>query len=235
MISPSLIYDPTHSQVARAVVSAGCYLIRTDGSPENFYTWKSGIRAPVYTDCRVLNGDPFARAIVMRALGSAIRENFPTAECIVGVAEAGVVWSTLAATELSLPHAFVRKTPKPYGSGSNVEGSPPKGARAVLVDDLVASGDSLAKSITVLAEEKGIATIGILSIVNWDFLGMRDTFRNLGIPVRALVSYPQLLQAALEAGQIDQAAKSELEMFYRNPRKHQWNLEAFRSKTSVAA
>ena len=227
MIAPTLIYGPTAEQVARALISADAYLIRSDiTSEDEFYTWKSGIKAPVYTDSRVLNSDPGAMAIVQRALGSSIRANFPSAECVVGVAEAGIVWSALAAVDLSLPHAFVRKAEKSYGRPGLLVGSPPRGARAVLVDDLVASGSSLEKSVHVLKSENDISTIGVQSIVNWDFIEMRDRFRALGIPVRALVSFPQLLDAGLERGLLSNEAKAELAAFYGNPRAHKWNISA---------
>lgn len=105
--------------------------------------------------------------------------------------------------------------------------SPPSGVKAVLVDDLVASGDSLLRAVEILREEKGITTIGVQSIVNWDFLEMRNLFKDTGIRIRALVSYPQLLDAALESGLISRDAMQELALFYRNPRKHVWNLSAF--------
>lgn len=227
MISPALIYDPTAEQVARALISAGAYRIRFGSSEEQFFTWKSGIRAPVYTDCRVLNGDPGARGIVMRALGSSIKSNFPDAEYVVGIAEAGIVWSTIAAIEVGLPHAFVRKSIKPHGIPARVDCSPPPNVKAVLVDDLVASGESLMKAVKALREERNIATIGVQSIVNWDFLEMRSLFADSKIRIRALVSYPQLLDAALETSLLSQSAYNELALFYRNPRHHNWNLTAF--------
>lgn len=226
MINPTLIYDPTCQPVARALVSAGAYLIRSVETEEQFFTWKSGIQAPVYTDCRMLNANPGARAVVMRALGSSIRSNFPKCECIVGVAEAGIVWSSLAAHELSLPHAFVRKQEKKHGRAGLLVGSPPAGAKAVVVDDLVASGASVEKTIHALREEQGIQTIGLQSIVNWDFIEMRDRFKRLAVPVRALVSFPQLLSVGKERGLLSSAAAEELSTFYRSPRNHKWNLEA---------
>jgi len=228
VISPTLVYDPTSEIVARALITAGAYRITTDSPPDQWFKWKSGILAPVYTDCRVLAGHPGECAIVRTSLGSSIRANFPHAEYIVGMSEAGIIWATLAGSELAKPFAFVRKQKKGHGASAGfVECSPPVGARAVVVDDLVASGESLEHAIRALKEEKDIKTIGVQSIVNWDFLEMRDRFRNFEIPTRALVSFPSILRAAVEASMITERAMEELTDFYRSPRSHKWNLEAF--------
>lgn len=231
VISPTLVYDPTASPVARCLINAGAYLIATDHN--NWFKWRSGITAPVYTDCRRLNSDAGAMATIRTALGQSLKGNFPKAELVVGIAEAGVVWSSIVALELGLPHAFIRKQVKAHGvSEGRVEGFPLKGAKAVIVDDLVASGDSVQEAIQILRDEAKIETVGIQSIVNWDFHHMRERFRPLNIPLRALVSYPQLLQEAVDQGIIGADARNELVLFYRNPTAHQWNLEALKPQVA---
>lgn len=141
-----LVYEPTTRTVARTLLGAGAYCTASDMADEAcWFTWKSGIRAPAYLDCRVLARDPGATTIVTKAMGSAIRANYPEVEYIVGVAEAGIIWSTLTAQELGKPHAFVRRQPKQHGRSGWVECSPPMGKRAIVVDDVMASGESLDK------------------------------------------------------------------------------------------
>lgn len=231
MLSADLVYSPMAGPVARAIVTAGAYLIKSSvTSTDDFYTWKSGIRAPVYTDCRRLNLDPGARAVVSKALGSAIRASFDAPEIVIGIAEAGIVWSTLAAAELGLPHAFVRKSAKQHGiKDQRLECNPDHGLRAVIVDDLAASGTSLIEAMDIVEQERLINPVGILTIVNWDFMELRDQFRDLDVPVKALVSYPELLDACKDLSVLSEPAAAELIRFYRNPRGHEWNLTAFAS------
>jgi hypothetical protein len=63
MISPSLVYDPTAELVARQVIGAGAYVVRQTDDQSQWFTWKSGIVAPCYTDCRVLPGNPGASSL----------------------------------------------------------------------------------------------------------------------------------------------------------------------------
>lgn len=229
MWNKQLLYEPTAEPVARALIAAHAYCLAPDlSAPARWFTWKSGVHAPVYTDCRVLAGDPGATALVSRALSSAIIAMYPGVEYIVGMGEAGIIWSTVVAHELGKPQAFVRKATKPHGRSGWIECSPPCGKRAVLVDDIVASGETLERAIGLLQSEKQITTLGVQSIANWNFPEMRERFFRLGIPVHALVSYPQLLDAAMDAKLLSIEAQAELHRFYKNPREHKWNLQRLR-------
>ncbi len=224
------VYGPTAGKVARALLSSGAYLIERSGDPHRFFKWKAKIEAPVYCNCRVLFSHPGQRAVVVRSLASAILAGFPEANCIIGLAEAGTVWAACVASELGLPVAYVSKTQKEHGVGGMIVGGIPDGVendvKAVIVDDLVASGESLDRAIEILALEKRIRPLGIQSIVNWDFQKSRVCFERLNVSISTLVSYPQILQAALEDDLIGLEAASELTRFYLDPWSHVWTAES---------
>jgi orotate phosphoribosyltransferase len=232
------VYNPTTEQVARALLSSSAYKIRTGVGEDSFFAWKSGIKAPVYNNCRVLFGHPGQRRTVVRSLGSAILAAFPGVNYIIGLAEAGIVWASCVADELGLPVAYVSKTEKKHGIPGRIVGAMPeeplKNLKAVIVDDLIASGDTLEDAINILSTEKGITPIGIQSIVNWNFKTARERFERLDIPVWALVSYQQMLETALEEGLVTRAAVQELYKFYQNPWDHVWNLAALTSPSDIA-
>lgn len=226
-----LIYTPTTEQVARALLNSGSYLIQDNASlldETKWFKWKSGIIAPVYTNCRYLMGNPGASAVVVQSLVSSIKNNFPGVELIVGVETAGIQWSSTVAFDMGLPTAFVRKKPKEHGvDEGRFVGFPGglKNVTAVLVDDLVASGESIEEAIKVLQEEKHINVVGVQSIVNWNFGHMKERFRRLNVPIRALVSYPQILKEAVIQDIIDTEIMDELFYFYQNPKGHTFNFQ----------
>lgn len=229
MRKASLVFEPTSGPVARALIGAGAYRLASDMAAKGtWFKWRSDVVAPVYTDCRVVAGDPGATGIVVTALGTAIRAYHPTVERVVGVAEAGLVWSSAVAYETGLPHSFVRKQRKAHGSSALVECPPPAGRRVVVIDDLMASGGSMEDALRALATECRAEVMGVLSIVNWHMPKMRERFSRIGVPYHALVSYPHLLQAAVDAGQLTRTAAEELHSFYRNPEGHSWDLEVLR-------
>jgi orotate phosphoribosyltransferase len=85
---------------------------------------------------------------------------------------AGIPWAKTLAERLDLPLACVRAEARASG-GPLVECSPGEGTRAVIVEDVVASGNSTARAIQALLAETGLQIAGVQSIANWNFPEMR--------------------------------------------------------------
>jgi orotate phosphoribosyltransferase len=86
---------------------------------------------------------------------------------------------------------------------------------------VVAGGGSAARAIQALLAETGLRVAGIQSIANWNFPEMRD--RLAPWTVRAVTSYPQVLDSAREAGLLSGADVRELRRFYADPRRYRWH------------
>jgi orotate phosphoribosyltransferase len=224
VLSPALLLGAPANEVAKKLVAVGAYGFADFDDESTYFLWKSGRRAPVYLDCRVAAGDPGCRSVIGRGLARAIRRHFPGIDCVVGLSDSGIGWSAMAADAVGLPAHFVRKEPKAHGRGRMLEPAARPGSTAVLVDDLVASGGSALAAVDHL-EAAGVRTVGMLSVVNWDFLEMRRRFGERSIAVRALTSFPQLLRAALAAGRVDARLARRLEAFYLDPERWGWSQE----------
>lgn len=219
-----LVHEPRAWQTAESLVKTDAYHVDMTLAPEQWYTWRSGIKAPCYCDCRHLNTWPDSRLEITDFLSESVQQGFPDAELVVGMATAGVAWARGVADRLRLPLAYVRASQKAHGIGGLLECSPRVGARAILVDDLAASGDSLKTAIRVLQDEAGIETIGVQTIVNWGFASMRENLA--GVTVKALTSFPYILTHALAQGRIEDKDLLELIAFYQNPRNHVWSVSS---------
>ncbi len=88
---------------------------------KNPFTWSSGWKSPIYCDNRLTLSYPALRSFIRDSLVSAILENFRTAECIAGVATAGIPQGALVADALMLPYIYVRPKPKDHGMGNLIE------------------------------------------------------------------------------------------------------------------
>src|ERR1700761_8574601 len=95
-------------------------------------------------------------------------------------------------------------------------------AHLVIVEDVVASGGSVARAIQAVRADTSLGIAGIGSIANWDFPEMRT--RLAPWPGRALTSYTQVLASAQQAGMVSAAGARELLRFYADPRRHSWSL-----------
>jgi orotate phosphoribosyltransferase len=215
--------DARHARlVADALVASGAFTADLRMPRDQWFRWKSGILAPCGCNCRRLNAVPALRRLIDDALADATRSSFPGADYIVAVAHAGIPWAKTVADRLDLPLAYVRPEAREPG-GPLVECSPATGARAVIIEDVVASGGSAARAIKALLAETGLRVAGVQSIANWNFPEMRDLLA--GWPVRAIVSYPQVLNSAQAAGMLSAADAGQLLRFYADPRGHRWHCD----------
>jgi orotate phosphoribosyltransferase len=215
------LVDARHGRrVADALVASGAFTVDMRMPRDRWFRWKSGILAPCGCNCRRLNTLPAFRRLVDDALADAARSAFPDAGYVVAVAHAGIPWAKTLAERLDLPLAYVRGEAREAG-GALVECAPAGEARAVIVEDVVASGGSTARAIQALLAETDLRAAGVQSIANWDFPEMRTLLAPW--PVRALTSYPQVLASAQEAGLVSAADVSQLLRFYADPRQHCWS------------
>jgi orotate phosphoribosyltransferase len=215
------LLDARHAgPVADALVASGAFTIDMRMPKAQWFRWKSGILAPCGCNCRHLNATPALRRVVDDALADATRSWFPGADYIVAVAHAGIPWAKTLAERLDLPLAYVRAEARAAGSPL-VECSPGSGARAVIVEDVVASGASTAQAIQAVLAETSLGIAGVQSVANWNFPEMRT--RLAPWTVRALTSYPQVLASARAAGMVSAADIGQLLRFYGDPRRHTWS------------
>ncbi len=218
---PVGLTDARHARpVAAALVASGAFTADLRIPQDQWFRWKSGILAPCGCNCRRLNAVPSLRRLVDDALADATRASFPGADYIVAVAHAGIPWAKTVAERLGLPLAYVRAEAREPG-GHLVECEPRAGARAVIIEDVVASGGSAARAIRALLTETSLRVAGIQSIANWNFPEMRDQLAPW--TVRAVTSYPQVLESARAAGLLGGADVRELLRFYADPRGHRWH------------
>jgi orotate phosphoribosyltransferase len=91
----------------------------------------------------------------------------------------------------------VRKEPKDHGTGQQIEGGLPTDARVVVVEDAVTTGGSAIRAIEVL-RKYGASVAGVICLVDREE-GGRSRLDELGVPLLAVFTGPELLAAAEEA------------------------------------
>ena len=175
---------------ARLLIEVGAIELRTN--PDQWFTWTSGERAPIYCDNRVLMSYPEARARIADGLADAIRARFPTCEVIAGTATAGIPHAAWVAERLERPMVYVRGGSKDHGRKKRVEGRPLRGERVVLVEDLISFGGSAGAALVALGEEGG-KVIGVQAIFSYGFADAAQRFEQAGVPCQTLTDYDALL------------------------------------------
>jgi orotate phosphoribosyltransferase len=169
--------------------------------PQEPFTWASGWKSPIYTDNRKTLSFPDVRSLVKLELCHLIQTEFPEAEAVAGVATGAIAQGALVADELQLPYAYVRPKPKDHGMGNQVEGELPKGAKVVVVEDLISTGGSSLKAVAAL-REYGCEVVGMVASFTYGFPVAEEAFREAGVKLITLCDYNAVLEQAAKTGYI---------------------------------
>ena len=120
--------------------------------PSNPFTWASGWKSPIYCDNRKTLSFPEVRSYIRDSFASLVKELYPEAEMIAGVATGAIAHGALAADKLGLPFIYVRSGAKEHGLGNQIEGYYEKGQKVVVIEDLISTGGS---SLNAVKSTKG--------------------------------------------------------------------------------
>jgi orotate phosphoribosyltransferase len=163
---------------------------------KNPFTWSSGWKSPVYCDNRLALSYPDIRSYIKENLAKVVTNTYPTAECIAGVATAGIPQGALVAEHLRLPFIYVRPKPKEHGMGNLIEGKITKGQKVVLREDLISTGGSSLKAAQAV-QEAGFEVIGMVAIFTYGFEVAEQNFGKANIPLTCLSDFNHLLDQAV--------------------------------------
>ena len=184
--------------------------------PNSPFTWSSGWKSPIYCDNRVTLAYPEVRTFIKNALADAIRQQFPTAEVIAGVATAGIPQGALVADALGLPYCYVRPEPKAHGMGKQIEGHLGSQQRVVVIEDLISTGGSSLKVVDAL-RAAGAEVLGMAAIFTYGFSIADQNFRERNVPLICLSHYDALLTEAQTLDYISADAMNSLSAWRQNP------------------
>lgn len=185
-------------------------------SPNEPFTWASGIKSPIYCDNRLTISYPKIRTAIAKGIAGSIREKYPEVEVIAGTATAGIPHAAWIAAELDLPLIYVRSKPKDHGRGKQIEGVLRPGAKTVVIDDLLSTGGSVLKAVKA-AQNEGADVLGVGAIFSYQLQAIVDNFKQADLSYFTLTNYSELLEAAVEANYISTAERVALEKWRHDP------------------
>ena len=173
-------------------------------SPQDPFTWASGIRSPIYCDNRVTMSYPAVRKQIAQGLADLIKEKYPDAEVIAGTATAGIPHAAWIADILGLPMVYIRSKAKDHGTGRKIEGKISEGQKMVVVEDLISTGGSVIEA-SKAAELEGANVLGSVSIFTYELAKGIKNFADAGLAIDTLSNYRTVLAVAHETSYITEA------------------------------
>jgi orotate phosphoribosyltransferase len=184
--------------------------------PSNPFTWASGWKSPIYCDNRKTLSFPVVRTYIRDSFVNLVKDLYPEAEIIAGVATGAIAHGALAADKLGLPFIYVRSEAKSHGLGNQIEGYYEKGQRAVVIEDLVSTGGSSLNAVRAL-REAGCDILGMIAIFTYGFQKAIDGFIEEKCTLNALSNYNTLVECAVENGYIGESEVETLKKWRVDP------------------
>ncbi len=204
-------------EIAHDLLSIGAVFLR----PDEPFTWASGIRSPIYCDNRLTLTAPAVRTHVEEGLASLIRERFGEVEVLMGTSTAGIAHAAIVGHLMGLPMGYVRSGHKDHGRGNQIEGKLEKGAKVVVVEDLISTGGSCIEVVDVL-REAGAQVLGIASIFTYGLQEGLYRLASADVANFSLSNFDAVCEVAAQEGKIKPEDIRRLKQFRANPGDESW-------------
>ena len=177
--------------------------------PNDYFTWTSGIKSPIYCDNRITMSYPKIRREIAAGMSKVIKEKFPEVEVVAGTATAGIPHAAWVSEVLDLPMIYVRDSAKKHGKTNQIEGRLLEGQRVVIIEDLISTGLSSLKVAKAL-EEAGAEVLGVVAIFSYELKKAQDAFAIDNVEYYTLTNYNFLIEEAVASNYIKQGDVEKL-------------------------
>ena len=171
--------------------------------PNDYFTWTSGIKSPIYCDNRITMSYPSIRREIAAGMVEVIKEKYPAVEVVAGTATAGIPHAAWVSELLDLPMIYVRDSAKKHGKTNQIEGRVLEGQKVVIIEDLISTGLSSLKVAKAL-REAGAEVLGVVAIFSYELKKAQDAFEEVGVEYITLTNYPVLVEEAVAIDYIHQ-------------------------------
>ncbi len=190
-------------------------------SPNDPFTWASGIQSPVYCDNRLILAYPDVRKQVTDAFVHLIADHYPQTELIAGTATAGIPHAALIAAALDLPMVYVRSAAKSHGRGRQIEGIVRSGAKTVVIDDLISTGGSVLNAVDALRAADA-DVLGVAAIFTYKLAQAQQNFAAAQTQLATLTDFETLIHLAARRQTINAVQLDRLKAWYADPTSDRW-------------
>ncbi len=160
---------------------------------ENHFTLTSGLKSPVYVDCRKIISFVKEREIILEKALNLFNKNNITFDIIAGGETAGIPYAAYLSDKLKKSMIYVRKKPKGFGKNKQIEGNFEKNQNALLVEDLATDGGSKIIFIEAI-REAGLNVKDIFVIFYYDIFDFKlSELSKMNVNIHSLCTWKDVI------------------------------------------
>ena len=160
---------------------------------KNYYTLTSGLKSPVYVDCRKIISFTKERDFIIDKSIQYLKQNGIENELIAGGETAGIPYAAFISQKLKKPMIYIRKKPKGFGINKQIEGKFDKNQSTLLVEDLATDGGSKITFVNAI-REAGLKVKDIFVIFYYDIFELKKSeLSNLDVKIHSLCTWKNIV------------------------------------------
>ena len=184
---------------------------------ENHFTLTSGLKSPVYVDCRKIISFLDEREFIMNEALNYFEKNKIKFDLVAGGETAGIPYAAIISEKIKKPMVYIRKKPKGFGQNQQIEGNFKEKEKAILIEDLATDGGS--KVVFVEAMRKaGLIVNDIFVIFYYDIFNLENSvLSKLNVNIHSLCTWKDILSVIEKKNFYKENDIKNLKKFLSNP------------------
>ena len=181
------------------------------------FTLTSGLKSPVYVDCRKIISYVNERSIILNYAIEYFKENKIEFEILAGGETAGIPYAAFFSQILKKPMIYIRKKPKGFGKDQQIEGNYIKNQKAILIEDLATDGGS--KIIFVKAlREVNLKVSDVFVVFYYDIFNINTSpLGSLNVKIHSLCTWKNIISVLTKKKLFSDEKIQNLKNFLHNP------------------
>ena len=184
---------------------------------ENHFTLTSGLKSPVYVDCRKIISFLDEREFIMNEALNYFEKNKILFDLVAGGETAGIPYAAIISEKIKKPMVYIRKKPKGFGQNQQIEGNFKEKEKAILIEDLATDGGS--KVVFVEAMRKaGLIVNDIFVIFYYDIFNLENSvLSKLNVNIHSLCTWKDIISVIEKKNIYKENDIKNLKKFLSNP------------------
>ena len=160
---------------------------------KNYFTLTSGLKSPVYVDCRKIISFTKERDFIIKKSIEYLKKEGINNDLIAGGETAGIPYAAFISQKLKKPMIYIRKRPKGFGINKQIEGEFKKNQSTLLVEDLATDGGSKITFVNAI-RESGLMVKDIFVIFYYDIFDFeKSELSKLDVKIHSMCTWKNIV------------------------------------------
>ena len=184
----------------------------------NYFTLTSGLKSPVYVDCRKIISFTQERDFIIDKSIEYLSNNGISNDLIAGGETAGIPYAAFISQKLKKPMIYIRKKPKGFGINKQIEGHFEKKQSTLLVEDLATDGGSKITFVNAI-REAGLVVKDIFVIFYYDIFDFeKSDLSKLDVKIHSLCTWHNVVTYLEKNSIYSETEINSLKEFLNDPK-----------------